>query len=150
MVTSDFTEARTYWRTSLIANGKRPETVRAYMAGTAAYASWASSQAADPDLTLISVEKWCAGMAEAGLSSGTITARLIAVRLFSKWLATREYTDRDELATVKPPKLENRVVESLTDAELSRLLDACTGRDFTAVRDRAIVRFHGRMRHPRR
>ena len=42
---------------------------------------------------------------------------------------------------MRPPKLDQKVVDALTDAQLKALIAACAGKRFTDIRDPAIIRF---------
>jgi integrase len=44
------------------------------------------------------------------------------------------------MAKVRPPKVDVRPPEVLTDAQLDALLNACSGKDFESRRDRALIR----------
>lgn len=48
--------------------------------------------------------------------------------------------DTDPLLGLKAPKLNSKVTESLTEAELRRPIKACGGKEFRDRRDEAIVR----------
>ncbi|OLT43205.1 hypothetical protein BJF85_02850 [Saccharomonospora sp. CUA-673] len=68
-------------------------------------------------------------------------SRQLGVRRFSAWLAEEEEIDRDELLGLKPPKLDHKVVERLSDEQCRALIQACGGKAFRERRDEAIVRF---------
>ncbi|PXY33655.1 hypothetical protein BAY59_07530 [Prauserella coralliicola] len=68
-------------------------------------------------------------------------ARQLGVRRFSAWLADEEEIPRDELLGIKPPKLDEKVVDRLTDEQCRALIKACSGKAFRDRRDEAIVRF---------
>jgi site-specific recombinase XerD len=59
------------------------------------------------------------------------------------WLAEEGEIDRDELLGAKAPKLDQKVVEPLTDAQIKAMLAACsgTGNQFWDRRDEALIRF---------
>jgi site-specific recombinase XerD len=82
-------------------------------------------------------------MLDRGAEPATARSRQLALKRFSAWLAEEDEIAHDELLGVKPPKLDTKVVESLTDAELTRLIKACTGKEFRDRRDEAIVRLMG-------
>ena len=59
---------------------------------------------------------------------------------FSAWLEEEGEIDTDPLLGLKAPKLDAKVVASLSDAQLRSLVKACGGKEFRDRRDEAIVR----------
>lgn len=62
------------------------------------------------------------------------------MRLFSAWLAEEDEIDRDPLLGLKPPKIDAKLTEALSDDELRSLVAACTGKAFVDRRDEALIR----------
>jgi len=62
------------------------------------------------------------------------------VRRFSAWCADEGEIERDELLGIKPPKLDVKVVQVLTESDLQALIKACAGKEFRDRRDEALVR----------
>lgn len=100
-----------------------------------------------------SLNHFVAGMLDAGPAAGTARVRQLAVRRFTAWLIVEGHLTADPFWGVKAPKVDQPVVESLTDDELRALIKACAalggidGTTFTAPgerlhhrRDEAIVR----------
>jgi integrase/recombinase XerD len=138
----DFAELAELWGVSLRSANRSPRTIDFYLTGVRQFALWCDRKSIDPDLTVGNVEGFTTSLFADGRISGTVSGRQTAVRLFSAWLATRDppEIDRDRLAALPPVKIEQKVVDSLLPAEVRALLDACSGRGFTAARDLAIVR----------
>ena len=59
------------------------------------------------------------------MAPATIRARQLPVRRFASWLAEEGEIPTDPFLGLKSPKLDDKVVEPLTDDELRRLLAAC-------------------------
>ena len=59
-------------------------------------------------------------------------SRQLALRRFSAWLVEEGEADTDHLLGVKAPRLDTKVVDPVTEAELRALLATCTGRDLQA------------------
>jgi integrase/recombinase XerD len=139
----DYAELAGFWRISLVNANLSAETIRSYLRGVTAFAAWCQARGGEPELTLRNAEAYTAGLLEAGQSASTATARQLAVRRFSAWLAALDPPEipRDELAGLKAPKLDSKVVDALTPEQLRALIAACAGRRFVDVRDTAIVRF---------
>jgi integrase len=75
------------------------------------------------------------------VEAATARARQLALRRFSAWCADEGEIDYDDLLGLKPPKLDQKVVERLTEEQIRALVKACSGTDFRDRRDEAIVRF---------
>jgi len=141
MDAEDFAGLAFEWSSWLRGQNMSPETIRSYLAGVSAYAAYCGRAGLEPDLSLRSAEWFQAGILAAGRSAATATARVRGVRRFSDWLAGRDEIPRDELTSMKAPKGDQRVVDSLTADELRALVAACAGKRFIDIRDSALVRF---------
>jgi integrase len=75
-----------------------------------------------------------------GAEPATAHARLLALKRFSDWLTEEGELETDPLLGMKPPKLDVKVVQSLTDDQLRDLIRVCAGKEFRDRRDEAIVR----------
>jgi integrase/recombinase XerD len=141
MNTDDIFDLRPLWEISLKSGHKSPHTIRAYLTGLDAYVTWAAENDRAPDLSRRSVEAFTAWLLGRS-SAGTAGLRQVAVRQFSAWCASQDPPEipRDELAGMRAPKLDSKIVDGLTGDELRALLAACAGRHFTDVRDTALVR----------
>ena len=64
----------------------------------------------------------------------------MALRRFAAWLHAEGELDDNPLIGLKPPQLDVKVVEPLTDEELKKLIKTCAGRTMRDRRDEAIVR----------
>jgi site-specific recombinase XerD len=128
------------WKLALRAERKSPATVKSYAEGVTAFLRWSESTGAPPQLTKANVQAFVADLLDDGAQPKTASARLLAVRRFSAWLATEGELDTDPLMGIRQPKVDRKVVEALTDDELRDLIKACRGKRFTDRRDEAIVR----------
>lgn len=86
------------------------------------------------------VKGYVADLLDNGAEPATARARQLGVRRFSAWLEEEGEVEADPLRGLKAPKLDAKVTESLTDAELRLLIKACGGKEFRDRRDEAIVR----------
>ena len=77
---------------------------------------------------------------DAGAEPATARSRQLAMRRFSAWLEEEGEIDEDPLLGLKAPKLDTKVTDSLSEAELKKLIKACGGKEFRDRRDEAIVR----------
>lgn len=129
------------WTVHLRAERKSPQTVHSYTTGVRQFLAWCDAEGRPAVLDRPSVNAFIAGLLDRGVEPATARARQLAVRRFSTWLEEEGETDRDELIGLKPPKLDQKVVERLSEEQCRALVKACAGKDFRDRRDEAIVRF---------
>lgn len=140
MVTPDLAELLGSWELSLRAERKSPQTVKAYGDGVRRFLAWCELTGAEPVLDRKTVAAFVADLLEAGAEPATARARHLALRRFSSWLLDEDEIEHDQLLGSKPPRLDVKVVEPLTDDQLRALLKVCAGPDLRDRRDEAIVR----------
>ena len=128
------------WVLSLKADRKSEQTIDSYRRGVVLFCYWCQAHDLPPVLDRATVRAWVADMLAAGAEPNTARARQMALKRYSAWLEEEGELDRDELATLKPPKLDAKVVDRLTDEQCAALVKACTGKDFLDRRDEAIAR----------
>lgn len=112
---------------ALRAERKSPQTLKTYADGVRFYLEWCEANSVEP-LLRSSLNQWVAELLEAGAAASTARSRQLAVRRFSSWLADPDAGGEipaDPFIGVKAPKLDERVVEPLSDLELKALLKAC-------------------------
>jgi site-specific recombinase XerD len=119
---------------------KSAQTIRTYGNGIRAFLSWSRAENIIPALDRPTVDKFVAALLDSGAEPSTARSRQLAVRRFSAWLAEEEEIPADELARLRPPKLDVKAVHPLDDDQLRALLAACKGPEFRDRRDEAIVR----------
>jgi site-specific recombinase XerD len=114
----------TSWQLSLRSQRKSPQTLKIYADGLRKYLAWCSGTGVEP-LKRSSLTVWTAQLLDDGLAAATVRSRQLAVRRFASWLAEEDEIDADPFLGVKSPKLDERVIEPLTDDELRALVKAC-------------------------
>jgi site-specific recombinase XerD len=122
------------------AERKSPATVASYSEGVLAFLRWAKAAGVVPEITKTTVQTFTADLLDNGAQAATARARHMALRRFAAWLTDEGEIDANPLVGVKPPKLDNKVVDALTDDQLRRLIKACAGKELIDRRDEAIVR----------
>jgi integrase len=75
-----------------------------------------------------------------GSAPATAALRLQVLKQFGRYLVDEGELDDNPLAGLKPPKVDVRVVDSLTEEDLRKLFKVCQGPAFRDRRDEAIVR----------
>lgn len=112
------------WQLSLRAERKSPQTLKTYGDGLRLFLDWCTDNGADP-LLKASLNQWVAELLEAGSAASTARSRQLAVRRFSAWLSEEGEIATDPFLGVKSPKLDEKVIEPLSDDELRSLIKAC-------------------------
>lgn len=128
------------WQLSMRAERKSPATVTGYSEGVLAFLRWAEAAEVVPELTKTNVQAFIADLLDGGAQPATGRTRHMALRRFAAWLAEEGELDANPLLGVKPPKLDSKVVDALTDEQLRLLIKACAGKALIDRRDEAIVR----------
>lgn len=128
------------WLRALTAEHLSAETLRSYEIGVRQFLAWCAEQRRPALLDRATVNEWVADLRDRGLAPTTARARQLAIRQLSAWLAEEGVIRRDELLGVRPPKLDVKVTERLTEEQVAALVRACEGKDFGSRRDEAIVR----------
>src|SRR6478672_873300 len=130
----DLARLRGSWLIALRAQRKSAATIRAYQLGTTLFLG------AHDELTKATVTQWLSMFGDA--EPATARLRLAAVKQFAKWLAAEGELDEDTanaIALIKPPRLDQKPVDAVSDDELRRLIKACAGVGVRDKRDRAMV-----------
>jgi site-specific recombinase XerD len=122
------------------AERKSPATVTSYTEGVLGFLRWTEAANVTPEITTATVQAFTADLLDAGAQAATARTRHMALRRFAAWLAEEGELDTNPLLGVKPPKLDQKVVDALTDEQLRLLIKACSGRELIDRRDEAIVR----------
>ena len=128
------------WQLAMRAERKSPATIASYSEGVLAFLRWAQAEGVQPQITKTAVQAFTADLLDKGAQAATARARHMALRRYAAWLADEGEIDANPLLGVKPPKLDNKVVDALTDDQLRRLIKACAGKELMDRRDEAIVR----------
>jgi len=134
------------WELALRAERKSPATIKVYRDGVQRYLTWCTAHGAEP-MDRTSLDAWVACLLDAGAAPGTARIRQLAVRRFTAWLIAAGYLAADPFLGVRAPKLDQRVVDPLTDDELRALIQTCAAPAHSRVeeplhhrRDEAIIR----------
>jgi site-specific recombinase XerD len=136
----DLAELLGSWELHLRAERKSPQTVKAYGDGVRAYLNWCALHDKPAALDRRQLREFIDWLLTSGAKPATAVSRHLAVRRFSGWLAEEGEQATDPLLGLRSPKLDNPVVEPLTDDELRAMLKACRGPDMRDKRDEALIR----------
>lgn len=128
------------WELALRAERKSPQTVKSYGDGVRRFLGWCRDTGHEPVLTRATITAFVAHLLDAGAEPSTARSRQLAVRRFSSWLTEEGEIPADPLLGSKPPRLDVKVVDPLTEGELKALIAACAGKELRDRRDEALVR----------
>ncbi|MGP4009181.1 tyrosine-type recombinase/integrase [Streptomyces sp. 4N124] len=128
------------WVIHLAAERKSAQTLKTYADGVRSFLRWAAATGTPPVLDRPTVNAFVAALIEGGAEPATARSRQLALRRFSAWLTDEGEIDTDQLQNLKPPKLDVKVVDALSDDQLRAMLKKCAGRDLRDRRDAAIIR----------
>jgi site-specific recombinase XerD len=113
------------WQLALRAERKSPQTLKAYGDGVRMYLAWCAARDIEP-MDRAALNLWVAALLDTGSAASTARARQLAVRRFAAWLTEEGELGADPFLGVKSPKLDERVIEPLSDDDLRALIKACT------------------------
>ena len=129
------------WELALRAERKSPQTIKSYGDGVRRFLAWCAENGRPARLDKPTVTAFVADLLGDGAEPATARARHLSLRRFSAWLTDEGETDADLLLGAKAPRLDVKVVDPLSEAQLKALLAACAGRDLRDRRDEALIRF---------
>jgi site-specific recombinase XerD len=138
--TPNLAELLVSWELHLRAERKSPQTVKSYSDGVRGYITWCGTNGKPVAIDRRQLREFIDGLLTAGAKPATAVSRHLAVRRFSGWLTEEGEQDTDPLLGLKAPRLDQAVIEPLTDDELRLMLKACKGPDLRDKRDEAILR----------
>jgi integrase/recombinase XerD len=124
---------------ALRAERKSPATVKVYGDGVRGFLSWCQATGREARLDRDTVTAFVADLL-AGAEAATARSRQLALRRFSAWAAEEGKIPDDLLLALRPPKLDSKVVQPLTEDQLRDLLRACAGPTMRDKRHDAVVR----------
>ncbi|MFC1865125.1 tyrosine-type recombinase/integrase [Chloroflexota bacterium] len=130
---------------------KSPKTLRGYQEKLGRFCRWLDSNLSD--FTLQSVRTYIgelqrakkyekhpfSPMQDSGLSSVTIKGHVVVLKGFTTWLWEEEYTDENILARLKPPKAARKLMTTLSDLEIQKILSTIERGTLIGHRNEAIV-----------
>jgi integrase/recombinase XerD len=128
------------WLLALAAERKSDKTIRCYRQGVTAFLDYCERTGTAPELNRPAVNGFTVSLLDNGAQPATARTRQQALRRFSAWLAEEGEIPSDELVGIRPPKVDVKVSQPLTEAELTALIKACKGTTIRDRRDEAIVR----------
>jgi integrase/recombinase XerD len=128
------------WHLAMRSARKSPKTVTTYTAGVTSFLAWCERTGTPPELTKANAQGWVTDLLDGGAQAKTADTWLGGLKRFAAWLADEGELPSDPLLRMPAPKLDQKVINPLTDDQLKRLIETCQGKTFRDRRDEAIVR----------
>jgi site-specific recombinase XerD len=128
------------WKIDMQARRMSPSTIDSYIRGVTYYLESCEKTSVAAPLSRTALAGWVANLLARGAEPATARIRQQAVRRFAVWLAEEGEIDADPFLGMKPPKLDIKVVQRLSDDELRLMLKACAGKELRDRRDEACLR----------
>jgi site-specific recombinase XerD len=131
------------WERSLRAANKAPKTIKNYL--DAAEQLLAFLEAVGMPLEAYGVrrehvEAYLSDLHDQGRSPSTVATRFRALQQLFKWLEDEGEITQSPMGRMKPPIIPETPVPVLSESQLKRLLDTCSGKAFDDRRDQAMIR----------
>jgi site-specific recombinase XerC len=122
----------------LTALGRSPRTIQSYLEAGQQLADHCK----DADLLTLSKGDVLDYLIECrrAHSGATELVRYRSLHRFYAWAVTEGYLDRSPLSGVPAPRIEEKIIPVPHVGDLRELIGACSGTDFDALRDTAIIR----------
>ena len=130
------------WVRFLRARNLSPKTVKTYREAAEGLGGYLARTKGPADLAAIQrehVEGFIVHLLDNATDS-TANNRYRGLQQFFKWALDEGEIPADPMARMKPPVITEKAIPILSDDTLKKLLRACAGREFTELRDTAIVR----------
>ena len=129
------------WAMAMEADGYGAGTIHGYGKALLSFSTWLAGNAPDTapaDVTREHVRGW---LVELRRTRAQNTARtyFAGVRHFFRWMLAEDEIARDPCEGIRSPAPAETRTDVLAAEDLRRILDTCSGRDFQARRDRAII-----------
>lgn len=137
---------RAEWEIVLTNGNLSAETATVYLRGVRQFIGWLDEHHPDAvdvgDITRKHIDSWLGHLTAGGMASSTRRVRILAVRFWLDYIADEADSglDRNPAAKVDLPESQEKPVPVIGDEALSALLRTCSGSDFIALRDTAILR----------
>lgn len=130
------------WRRTLRAKAISPQTEDGYLSTARRWADWLVADGLDlepEEVRDCDVEDFIAGIVVA-TSAANAAFHYRNLRVYFGWLVKRkEITTGNPMATIDPPKVPEKLTPVFTAGDHVRLMDACAGENFLALRDKVLI-----------
>jgi integrase/recombinase XerD len=123
-----------------VERGRAGNTVLAYRRDLASYEAWLHARGLSaPEVTDGDVEAYVAFLRASGRRPTSVARALSAVRSLHRFLVDEGVAEADPTGDVASPRVPQGIPKALAEHEVTALLEAVTGDDPAARRDRALL-----------
>ncbi|HBH00033.1 MAG TPA: recombinase XerD [Rhodobacteraceae bacterium] len=122
--------------------GAADNTVRAYARDLTDFAAWMAARGGRPqDATRAEIEGYLAGIEAAGMARATRARRLAAIRQFIRFAHEEGWRPDNPTLQIRGPRPDRQLPRTLSEDEVTRLLDAArqTGRPALRTRNTCLM-----------
>jgi site-specific recombinase XerD len=140
-MTDDLLDLVESWRISLSATNKAKGTIASYTNSARMFLAWCADNSISDPISRRAVQGFIAQCLDDGAESATARLRHYSLKAFMTWLLGEGEITVDPFHGLHPPRLDEKVVPSLSDEEITLLLSTCRGAKFVDRRDEAILKF---------
>ncbi|MBI4399011.1 MAG: site-specific tyrosine recombinase XerD [Candidatus Omnitrophica bacterium] len=85
------------------------------------------------------IREFLLGLKDKGFTTSTLSRRLVAIKVFHRFLVRERYLKQDPTSILESPKTWKRLPHSLSQADVERILQAPSPKTSQGVRDKAIL-----------
>jgi site-specific recombinase XerD len=130
------------WRTALRAKNLSPLTIKSYLATVAKFSKYLVEHDMPTQVDLHEPKHVNAFIGDVldHTSPGNAGKEYRNLLQLYAWLLDENELEHSPMERLKPPAVPDKPVPVLVDSDLKALFAACSGRDFSSVRDNAICR----------
>ncbi|MCU1496924.1 MAG: Tyrosine recombinase XerC [Acidimicrobiales bacterium] len=123
-----------------VERGRSANTLSAYRRDLRAYVAWLTERGlAIGAVTEQDLTDYVGHLRAQGRATSSLKRALVSVRGLHRFLAEEQEGRADPGADIEVPRVPRGLPKALSEADVERLLDAVTGDDPVALRDRAIL-----------
>lgn len=129
------------WEIHLRSRNLSPKTLRIYLSAAASLDAWLAARGHAGGWETVTREHLEAytGELASSRSAGYASNRYRSLQQLWRWLAEEEEIDANPFTRMRPPLVPEQPVPVIAAEKLTALLATCTGKDFVARRDLAIL-----------
>lgn len=129
------------WLEALQARGATQQTLKNYRQCVTPFVTFLEQQGctALEQVQPYHIRRWLLNRQQKGISSHTLHNSYRNPRAFWNWCIREGLTENNPFAKVEPPKKELVLKRALTPEEVEKLLQACEGKDWLKLRDKALI-----------
>ena len=139
---SELENAFQLWLESMQARGLSPKSLTGYASEVGQFVRFLREQLNLTDLDAVQphhIRKWLIARQQHGISNAQLHNDYRKPRTFWNWCIREELTTNNPFAKVEKPKLQPTLKPALTPREVEQILQACDGKDWLRLRDKALI-----------